>query len=273
MPVVYVDVLFLVNFIMDYIVAATVAVLMKSDTKQRRLILSSALGALYSVGIFFCDISFLYSLAAKFIVSLILVWITFSPKGRKNFIKYVIGFYGTNILFGGTVFVSLYMTGLGTKIGAVVKNGVIYFDISIIYLLAASGFAYMLITIYIKGIKGGRKRQFYNIEIGVNGKNTILRALVDTGNALFEQSTGLTVVVAENTYTDEIINLQKDGQKIYIIPFKALGTDGGVIMGFRPDYMRIIQDGKYISDVIVGVYDGKLSANEDYHALINPSAI
>lgn len=57
--------------------------------------------------------------------------------------------------------------------------------------------------------------------------------------------------------------------KFKIIPFSSLGNDNGVLLGFKPNYIKIYSDEEYIKkDVIIGIYDGKLSKTNLYTSLI-----
>jgi stage II sporulation protein GA (sporulation sigma-E factor processing peptidase) len=60
-----------------------------------------------------------------------------------------------------------------------------------------------------------------------------------------------------------------------LIPFTSLGKENGMLLGFRPDYIEIgAADGKKdIRDVIIGIYNRTLSANDQYRALMNPELI
>ncbi|NLP08484.1 MAG: sigma-E processing peptidase SpoIIGA, partial [Clostridiaceae bacterium] len=53
------------------------------------------------------------------------------------------------------------------------------------------------------------------------------------------------------------------------------GKENGMLLGFRPDYIEIgAADGKKdIRDVIIGIYNRTLSANDQYRALMNPELI
>ena len=55
-----------------------------------------------------------------------------------------------------------------------------------------------------------------------------------------------------------------------LIPFSSVGKSNGMIMGFRPDYIKIYQDEEeyMIKDTIIGVYKNKLSKNNYYAGLI-----
>lgn len=271
MHVIYIDVLFFINFIMDYIVITALSEILKLEKKHRRFICGAVVGAVYSVCIFFVDIGFVLSIILKILISMLIIYISYFPKNLRQFLKYLLSFYTLNLLFGGGLFAGLYFTGIGSQLGSIVKNGVIYFNISVVYLILGSLIIYILLSIALKYIQNMHNRRFYNIEIGVDEKNITIRALVDTGNSLFEKSTGLPVIIAEEKEISKITDITT--KKIFLIPFTALGTQNGVIMGFKPDYIRVIDERKYILDAIIGVYSGKLSKNEDYSALINPSAI
>ena len=58
--------------------------------------------------------------------------------------------------------------------------------------------------------------------------------------------------------------------KFRIIPFSSLGNKNGLLLGFKPDYIEINNDGDYIrKEVIIGIYEDSLSINSnEYNAII-----
>ena len=61
----------------------------------------------------------------------------------------------------------------------------------------------------------------------------------------------------------------KDNIKIYVIPYKTLGNEEKVLFGIKPEYIRLREENNYYSDdVIIGLYDGKISQNDSYFGLI-----
>ena len=74
--VVYIDSLFLLNFIINMIILKLTDVFSSSRTKTFRICLASSVGALYAVCMFFPKISFLYILPFKMLVSVFIVYIT-----------------------------------------------------------------------------------------------------------------------------------------------------------------------------------------------------
>lgn len=57
--------------------------------------------------------------------------------------------------------------------------------------------------------------------------------------------------------------------KFKLIPFSSLGNENGMLVGFRPDYIKIYDEEENIrTDVIIGIYDGKLTKSNKYTSLI-----
>lgn len=57
--------------------------------------------------------------------------------------------------------------------------------------------------------------------------------------------------------------------KFKLVPFSSLGNENGVLLGFKPDYIKVYyEDSQIIKNVIVGIYDGKLSKTNMYASLI-----
>jgi stage II sporulation protein GA (sporulation sigma-E factor processing peptidase) len=64
-------------------------------------------------------------------------------------------------------------------------------------------------------------------------------------------------------------------KRLRVIPFEALGTENGMLVGFKPDSVYIEKDAetKSIKDIIIAIYSKKLSKNGDYKALLHPDLV
>ena len=57
--------------------------------------------------------------------------------------------------------------------------------------------------------------------------------------------------------------------KFKVIPFSSLGNENGLLIGFKPDYIKILDEEEGIrDDVMVGIYNGKLCKSNLYTSLI-----
>lgn len=295
MPVVYVDILFFINFMANYLLLWTTKKVCQIKTSFWRICLGSGIGALYAVFMFFPSLNLFYGFTSKLLFSIVLISVTFTAKTIKQFFRLILSFYLINFSFAGALFAAMYFTDVGVKLGAIVSNGVFYFNLPLATLLISSGIAYIIIML---GFKIAEKRGFMiksrmGISIGLDGKSVDIYALVDTGNALSEPISQMPVVVAEmdclkNILPDwlcsEFLNKSNDDVeilsriicseqseiKLRLIPFSSLGKENGMLVGFKPDFIKIKDEDKTFTDVIVGIYNKQLSKNNDYNALLHP---
>ena len=60
-----------------------------------------------------------------------------------------------------------------------------------------------------------------------------------------------------------------------IIPFKSIGNENGILIGFKPDYLEIEYEDEIINikDAIIGIYENKLSKSDRYSAIFGLNII
>lgn len=279
MAIVYIDVLFGVNFIINILLIEASSVIAAFPAVWYRTLLSAALGAAYSVCIFFPKLALMYTVIMKIAFSGFMVICAFRIYELKHFFMLWGTFYAVSFIFGGCVVALMSLTDLGQRSGAVYSNGVIYFDMPWQALLGSALAAYVLIIL----IGRVRKRRIRcekvkrGISIYVNGRCVSLTAIIDTGNSLFDPITGDPVAVCEYECLlplfgegDEplIEKLTREGVKVRFIPFSSVGREHGVMPGFKPDMVKV--DGMEIGRCIVCVCENRLSPGREYGALLNP---
>ena len=145
--VIYVDVLFVVNFFITYLLLISTSFFAKSEIKQYRAVIASVLGGLYSLVIIFDKLNFLLSAIGKIFASLLIVFVAFGFIRVWTYLKNFIIFYFSNVLFLGVI--SAICMFFSPK-GMTVKNSNVYFDISATQLLVSAFCAYLVTYIIIK---------------------------------------------------------------------------------------------------------------------------
>lgn len=255
--VIYVDVLFIVNFFITYLLLLLTKALVKSSAKTVRLLISSVLGGLYSLVILLDDLSVLISIFGKLSVSILLVLITFGFKRFGTFIKAVALFYFSNMLFLGVI--------LGTQLifnskSAAVNNGSVYFDISAPVLLLSAFLAYVVsiavIKIYNKTL--GRQ-EIYKLKIFKDSDCHTMLAFFDSGNKLTEPFSGYPVIIVDSSK----MNYKSER----IIPFNTVGGDG-ILQAFRPDKIEISNEKNKIETDKVYIALSNVE-EKNYSAILN----
>ena len=216
-----------------------------------------------------------------------MIYIAFGKLSLKKLIKSIGYLYLVSFIVIGTILSVFYIYGIPPF---QVKNFIIIiFGILILLFLGKIGWRifqnyitpeefYVPLKIYIKEMK-----------IEVTG-------LVDTGNQLSDPLTGVPVLIVEMnqmkmifseklideiTKSDDLIKLidifNKYGweDRIRVLPFSDLGQEQGMLLGFRPDRIKISYKKNIIETkkVIIGLTERTLDDNNKYQALIHPQLI
>ena len=107
---IYLDLIFMENVLMNYIILFATTVIVKNKTrhKQIKLLLSSIIGSIYAVIVYLDILSTYSNIFTKIVLSLVMVYIAFSPKNLKQLFKELLIFYFTSFIFGGCTFALIY---------------------------------------------------------------------------------------------------------------------------------------------------------------------
>lgn len=288
---VYLDVVFLENVIMNYIIMYASGVVVKAEIKHWRVLIASGIGALYTIVMYLNVLPIYSNFVMKLVLSVVMVYVSFKARNLKRLLKELVIFYLVSFVFGGCVFALMYF--ISPKL-AMIKNGVFVGAYPLKVALIGGVVSFVIIQISFKVVKNrlSKKDMIYEIEVVINSKNTIVKGLLDTGNLLKDPITGMPVIVVEHRClysvipaeildnineimggdTDELIandEFSKLISRFRMIPFSSLGKQNGLLLGIKADYINIILDEKIenINNVIVGIYDKSFTKNGVYSAI------
>lgn len=277
------------NFVINFLLLLATGKIVRLQLKSKRIMAGAFVGAVYSVMMFFPNVSPLYSAVSKFAVSMVLVASAFKIKRIKTFMKTVTVFYGVSFVFGAVCIGIFYLTGAGK--GTMISNGVFYFTLPWRVLMISSFVSYCLIRFMWRTQKANKLRTYKKVEISLLGKTVHLSGLVDTGNMLCDPLSQTPVIIAQfeklrpllpdkfqRAYvgsSPEGLMLADTGEemesRLRLIPFSSLGSSKGLLIGFKPDKITI--DKRQIGDIIIGISPESLSPDDEYGALINPEIL
>ena len=289
---IYLDVVLIENLCMNYIILFATGYLLKIKVNHIRLLLSGLIGGIYSI-LAYMEVLEIYSnFFMKIILSIIMVYIAYYAKNIKQLSKQLVFFYLTSFVFGGCAFALLYFI---KPQEILMKNGTYVgtYPLKITILGGIVGFVITVIAIKLVKTKFNKKDMFRQISIYFGEKNTQTIALLDTGNMLKDPITSMSVIVVEKEVLKSILpeiilnNLNKIiggdvPKEIYedenlqyitkfrVIPFSSIGKENGMLLGFKANKIMIEEDGniKELKNIIVGIYEHKLSKKNQYSALI-----
>jgi stage II sporulation protein GA (sporulation sigma-E factor processing peptidase) len=294
---VYGDVVLLENLIMNFIILWCTARLLKYRCSWLLLGIAALLGAIYALCSYFPGYRIFFTPFMKVLFSLLIITVAFWPRHIRDFVKLTAVFYIVSFVFGGAAFGFFYFLN-GLKY---VSYGAFYIkDFPVKTLLVSVMIAFFVVKYGWEIVQYRIKREkiITELNISLDNKKAALMALVDTGNALNEPITKAPVVVAEYASIKELlpVNIQEIFERDHendftliarvmsdsnlvtrfrVIPFKSLGKENGMLLGFRPDEVLLVENDKQqsITNIIVGIYSKKLSNSGEYSALIHPDIL
>ena len=290
--IVYVDIVFLENLIINYVILLSTGIISRNIIKHFEIFLASIIGALYAILNYILPMNILENFIFKIILSILIIKIAFPGLEIKKYFISLIMFYLTSLTFGGATFMFMFLVDSNNVI---YKNGSFIGMNSTEIMIFGCLFGFFIIFTVSRILKN--KFNFLNLlcemEIFYNGKCQKLKTLIDTGNFLKEPITNQDVIIVEKVYLKNIIEekmwgeikniisgkyLGKLNDEVYkyhfkVIPFTSLGNENGLLIAFKPDYIKLYScNGEIVkNNVFIGIYDGKLSRKNNYSSLVGIS--
>ncbi|MBO4940661.1 MAG: sigma-E processing peptidase SpoIIGA [Clostridia bacterium] len=281
-PIVYLDMLFLMNFFIDTLVLLGTAFLIKKTLCLWRIALSSSLSAFYSTVMFFPQISFLYSIVFKVVFLFFSVWIAFPSYTIKALFKNALMFFASNLIFGGIMFFLIFFTDFGTTMNTFVSNGEIYFNISSKTLIFSIILAYLVIYAisFIKKENMVASRKQVDITVFFENKTVDFKALCDTGCTLCDPISGFPAIIlspkcAKQLFPKELLCAIRENTipagyetKLRVLPFSTIDTPLEIMYGIIPD--KILFEEREIKKAIIAISNTDFGKKSGFSGILNP---
>ncbi|MCS7459272.1 sigma-E processing peptidase SpoIIGA [Paenibacillus doosanensis] len=299
--IVYIDIIFLVNLLIDAALLLVTAKSRRLSFRWWRLLLSACIGAAYVVFLFFPPLSFLYTFAVKFILSLIMLLTAFGYGGVQHFWRNVGAFYIINFVAAGAVVgVHYFWMSSGEVINGILftqSGGVEHrLQIGLLFLAAVLCFAFWL---YRHVQQTAKKKEemtafFAQVDVHIDQFESSCTGLIDTGNQLYDPLTKTPVMVMElsqwgekipeawrkrieRAEVDQIVTAIGTDEfewqdRLRLVPYRGVNRSTQFMLAIKPDRVVITHNNRRIEamKVLIGLDGGKLSADNAYQAIIHP---
>lgn len=289
--IIYVDVFFVVNMIMDSILLKVTAHFIKPQTTLMRCLLGGAAGGLLSVASLMLSYEnmLVHMLITYIFTVVVMVYITYGKANLRQFMLRAMWLYLVTIIFGGAMNLIYSYTYFGYMLQGIIKS-VCNTPFTVGKMLVFTGIAY----ISLRGVsilwEGRRKcREYVKAIVFFNGKMVEVPALIDTGNTLNCAYSKKPIHIIEY----DALELLLEGVNIYdekyrLVPFNSLGRRHGLIEVIECDEIKVciekqdsdmaLNDNEeerehniiyYEEKPAIGIYRGKLSSSKPYRALLH----
>lgn len=242
---IYLDYVFFINFIFDFILLYATNIILKRNIKIIRIILGSFIGA-FSIFILFINMPSSLFFISKMLSGLLMVIITFKFKDFKYTINNFFYLMIFSILLGGFLYFLNIEAGY-EHVGMIFyKNGK---TLDIFILILSSILLYIVLSKKIKKYKN--KISYYKkVKIYLEDKTLLLNGYIDTGNNLCDPYFNKPIFIVNN-------NINIYSKKFIIVPFKSLNNTG-VLKCFIVKKV-FIEDLGYLENVLIGKSTSKFS--------------
>lgn len=224
---VYLDLIFLLNIVLDFILLISVSIVLSRNVSLKRLFLGSIGGGL-STFILFFNVSSFVLLIFKFILGILMCLITFSYKNIKYTLNNIFYLYINSFIIGG---------GL-----TLIKD--YYYS----YIILIIGFL-VITCFYIKGLKKYHDNysNYYNVFVYLNGNIYNFTGYLDTGNKLFDPYKNRPIILISKKIPYEI-------DDVIYVPYVSLNNKS-VVKCLKVE--KIVINNKTFKNYLVGLSDNK----------------
>ena len=283
MTVIYVDTLFLLNAVIDYLLLLAAARLAGEPLRRRRFALGAALGGLYAVAIFLPGLSFLAHPVCRIASAALMMVVSYG--GSRRLLRQGVLFVALTCAFGGGVVAIGLLGGTGLTLG----NGVFYSALDLKIVLLSAAVCYGVLTLVFQRLArhSGANGELVPVRLRLGERTVALTALVDTGNTLTDPVSGRPVVVAEGEragplfprehrpgpedLADPAAALARLGTgewrgRFRLLPYRSVGVDRGLLLCVRLDALEL--DGQGRGPALVALSPNPVSDGGGYQALI-----
>lgn len=283
MTVIYVDTLFLLNALVDYLLLLSAARLAGEPLRRLRFALGGALGGLYAVAIFLPGLTFLAHPMCRLASAALMLLASYG--GSRRLLRQGLLFVALTCAFGGGVVAIGLLGGTGLSLG----SGVFYSALDLKVVLLSAAVCYGVLTLVFRRLArhSGADGELVDIKLTLGERSAALTALVDTGNTLTDPVSGRPVVVAEGERAavlfprehrpgpadlrDPTAALTRLGtgewrSRFRLLPYRSVGVERGLLLAVRADALE--KNGRRRGPVLVALSPTPVSDGGGYQALI-----
>ncbi|MDG5788277.1 sigma-E processing peptidase SpoIIGA [Evansella sp. AB-P1] len=291
---IYLDVIWLLNFLIDLLLIYLTAIVLKRNIKKWRLLIGAFIASLY-VFFLFTPVDYLaMNPIVKSFYSLLIIYASFGFYRFRLFIQAWLTFFFVNFAVGGGLLGLHFFLETDTNfIMGTFATQTSGFGSPISWLFVLVGFPLMfwysrqrLETIETEKI---RYDQIYPVLIKAAGMTLQLKGFVDSGNRLEDPLTRRSVMIIDMTevgqqFPKSILQFTKNPTfadidlperfegKLTMIPFRTVGKNNQFLWALRPDEVVVYEDDTpyYCRNVLLGLSYTPLSDRHDYNCLLHP---
>ena len=239
--IIYVDIIFLINLIYDFLILNAVNIVLRRRKKVKWILISSFFGSISSFSIFF---PFLNNIYITICISILMVLITFGYKDIIYLKNNLLYFYMISIIFGGFLYL------INIKFNHYFLPGDIYKCKVLINFIGVIVIAPIIYFLYIYTYKNNlvNHNNYYSIKFSITDKLYFVNGFYDTGNLIKDPYKGRPIVLINK----EVLDGDIKNKSPIIVPCKMINNDV-LINCYKPSLLII--NNVIINNCLIGLWE------------------
>lgn len=254
----YIDVLFLTNFMMDSLILLAVRTVLKYPVSRGWIFCGGAVGSGLTCLVMAVPApAWVKCILFHTTVNTAMIKIGLHVKTAKDFFRAFALLYITAFLLGGIL----------QAMRPYVRTGSLFF--------AAAVAAFYILSISFRLIVRVRniQKKICEVTLCTDKGEYHVRALVDTGNTLTDPISGEAVCVIDQAFARRMFPGTESIKGIRYIPYRSVGGES-ILPVLRIEKMGIRRkEMQWISRPVIGICEEKISEHEDYQMILNPDIL
>ncbi len=236
---VYIEYAIIDNFIVDYVLLTETARLLKVPFKKRNLFLASALGTAFAVVTPLLSLPLAVTFVIKVLSGMLVALFAVKHGGALAYVKFFNVFLLMTFLLGGIVIGILSLLGIPYELSAYYSNKLIPIGINVLFGFLLVRGVRLFIDFNASSVK--ISRDLYEAEIVVGGKSFGCVAFFDNGNRLYDEASGLPIIVCKRSFFQKISGKTRLKRRGTLLYNTAAGDSDGSY--YYTDYV-VVKKGK-----------------------------
>ncbi|MDR7074482.1 sigma-E processing peptidase SpoIIGA [Fictibacillus barbaricus] len=291
---VYLDVIWFLNFCIDYVLISLTAHVLKRNASKKRILLATLAASSYVILIVYPQFMIFSQPVLKFLFSIVIMLIAFGFKRFRYTLKNLAMFYFVSFVTGGGIFALHYfmqtdaeimngvLTTRGSGMGDPVSWLFVVTGVPVLWYFSKKRIdditvqkmdAESIVTVMIK---------IDEIEIQAIG-------LIDTGNKLYDPISKMPVMVLDmnihgfnfpeaiQTASRDVLSIGSEDSdhpwvsRLRIVPYRSVGNQQ-FLACIKPDSIEIVKEGNHekTPPSLVGFSWTALSSEGQFDAIVHP---
>lgn len=242
MDILYVDELFLLNGLADYLLLLSAARLRGLPLRRGRFLLGGIIGGAYAVAVAIPGWIWLGALPCRLLAAAGMALAAYGA--RRGVWKDLLAFLGLSGAYAGAVYAAALLAGQ-TGPGLLVP-------VSLRILVLSFALCYAVIRWVFPAVGKQRSREIFPVTVAFGGREITVHTLRDTGNALRDPVSGLEVMILDPREAKRLLPLLPPEllsapgeamallaavygpERFRLLPYSAVGQQG-LLLCLRPD--------------------------------------